>query len=326
MSRFASFRLALWNPQTRKCLGRTGDSWLKLIGFYIALYSCLAAIWSLYFAIFRLTISDKYPKWQLEESLIGTNPGLGLRPQSPRERVESALISFRAGPGGDYKHWVDDLAAFLGEYDHSKQQQEREKATVDTQDGAQHNGGASNETILEDCSMVGKNSSSSPNGRSQAICPFDSSSIGPACTQAQNFSFALGQPCLLLKLNRIYGWLPEPYQERPAEWPQEAEFAPGNIHITCEGQHDADKEHLGKLEYFPQGGIETKYYPFLNQPGYQSPYVMVHFKEPKLNTLIYVECKAWAKNIAHDRYNRKGMTTFELFIEKADTPTEAGSA
>lgn len=46
---------------------------------------------------------------------------------------------------------------------------------------------------------------------------------------------------------------------------------------------------------------------------------MVHFKEPKLNTLIYVECKAWAKNIEHDRFDGKGMITFELFIEKSAT-------
>lgn len=119
-----------------------------------------------------------------------------------------------------------------------------------------------------------------------------------------------------MKLNRIYGWKPEPYDSKPKDYPAGAPFSPGNIQITCEGQHDADKEHIGEVEYFPSSGIETKYYPFLNQPGYQSPYIMVHFKNPRLNTLVYVECKAWAKNVEHDRYNRKGMASFELFIEK----------
>ena len=122
---------------------------------------------------------------------------------------------------------------------------------------------------------------------------------------------------------QIYGWKPEPYDTQPAKYPAGAPFTPGNIMITCEGQHDPDKEHIGPVEYFPSGGIETKYYPFLNQPGYQSPYVMMHFKEPKLNTLIYIECKAWAKNVEHDRYNRKGMTSFELFIEKAPAVKES---
>lgn len=113
MVKMEEFKRFLWNPQTKTCMGRTKDSWAKLIAFYIALYTCLAAIWTMYFHIFHLTISDKYPKWQLEESLIGTNPGVGLRPQSPHERVESALISFRTGPDGDYKHWVDDLHKFF---------------------------------------------------------------------------------------------------------------------------------------------------------------------------------------------------------------------
>lgn len=76
---------------------------------------------------------------------------------------------------------------------------------------------------------------------------------------------------------------------------------------------------MGPVEIYPLV-IETKYYPFYNQPGYQSPFVMVHFKEPKLNTLIYIECKAWAKNIQHDRLNKRGLTSFELFIEKPPEP------
>lgn len=130
----------------------------------------------------------------------------------------------------------------------------------------------------------------------------------------------------LLRAAKIYGWKPEPYETRPDKYPAEAPFTPGNIQITCEGQHNPDKEHIGPIEYYPSGGLETKYYPFLNQPGYQSPYVMVHFKQPKWDTLIYVECKAWAKNVEHDRYNRKGMASFELFIEKSPSSSSSSSS
>lgn len=112
-SRFESFKHFFWNPDTETFLGRTWESWAKLVAFYITLYTCLAGIWSVYFYIFHLTISDRYPKWQLADSLIGTNPGLGMRPQSPSDRVESALISYRQGPDGDYQHWVDDLVEYL---------------------------------------------------------------------------------------------------------------------------------------------------------------------------------------------------------------------
>lgn len=318
MGRLENFKLFLWNPQTRKSMGRTGDSWLKLIAFYIALYSCLAAIWSFYYSVFHLTISDKYPKWQLEESIIGSNPGVGMRPQSPRQRVESALISYHQGPDGDFAHWVDDLNSYLEEANantNNKVEQHKRQ-----QNNQQQLGSPSNETVESEEGpqiQVNCNTEKSDQERYETICPFDNSSIPAECTAAQNYSFPAGKPCVLIKLNRIYGWRPKPFTSRPADYPQGAPFTPGNIQITCDGQHDPDKEHVGEIEYFPPTGIETKYYPFLNQPGYQSPYVMVHFKNPKLNTLIYIECKAWAENVEQDRASRKGMISFELFIEKS---------
>jgi sodium/potassium-transporting ATPase subunit beta len=296
MGKIASIKQALWNPQTKTCLGRTGDSWLKIIGFYVCLYSCLAAIWSMYYGIFHLTISDKYPKWTLGESIIGTNPGVGMRPHSPRERVESALIHYREGSNGDFQHWVENISGYLSELS-----------------GETAANNSNSQTIKINC-----NEKKSDEEARETICPFDSSAIPADCKAAQNYSFPLGQPCILIKLNRIYGWKPEPHDWRPATYPEEAPFEPAKIQITCEGQHDPDKEHLGPVEYFPSNGIDVKYYPFFNQPGYQSPYVMVHFKNPKRNTLIYIECKAWAKNVEHDRYNRKGLTMFELFIESAE--------
>lgn len=112
-SRLERFKQFVWDPRTREFLGRTADSWMKIIAFYITLYTCLAALWALYFRLFHLTISDKQPKLILGDSLIGTNPGLGMRPQSPPHRVESALISFKEGTDGDFKHWVEDINEYL---------------------------------------------------------------------------------------------------------------------------------------------------------------------------------------------------------------------
>jgi sodium/potassium-transporting ATPase subunit beta len=33
--------------------------------------------------------------------------------------------------------------------------------------------------------------------------------------------------------------------------------------------------------------------------------------------LINIECKAWAKNIIHDRQDRRGSVHFELMIDEA---------
>lgn len=52
-------------------------------------------------------------------------------------------------------------------------------------------------TFKQDCS-ANKNSSDI-----ESFCPFDKGSIPPECTAAQNYSFPIGKPCILIKLNRV---------------------------------------------------------------------------------------------------------------------------
>lgn len=59
------------------------------------------------------TISFEKPKWILDESLIGTNPGLAFRPSPKVEKVDSTLIHFRTGQNSSYHLWVKDLEDFL---------------------------------------------------------------------------------------------------------------------------------------------------------------------------------------------------------------------
>ena len=59
------------------------------------------------------TIDYKYPKWQLEESRIGVNPGLGFRPRPSAVTPETTLIKFTSGSNGDYMHYVEQLEAFV---------------------------------------------------------------------------------------------------------------------------------------------------------------------------------------------------------------------
>lgn len=110
-SKFTAFKETLWNPRNKTCLGRTKSSWAKLIAFYIVLYLCIAAIWTLFFQVFLLTINDRNPKWTLKESLIGTSPGLGIRPRSPH--TDSALIRFNISDTGSINHYVSDLNQFF---------------------------------------------------------------------------------------------------------------------------------------------------------------------------------------------------------------------
>lgn len=64
--------------------------------------------------LFYQTIDPNYPKWQLDASRIGSNPGLGYRPRPPETKIDSTLISFNAGANStSWQQWVDNLNDFL---------------------------------------------------------------------------------------------------------------------------------------------------------------------------------------------------------------------
>jgi len=233
--------------------------------------------------IFQQIIDERIPSLRLSGSAIGDNPGLAIRPRPSISHIDSSLIHFRSSSSGNWQHWTEDLNKYLRPY------QELESGA------GQHAQG--------DCNSYGGERDPSK------FCPFELRVIPNECSESQNFSYHLGKPCILVKLNRIYGWKPDPYMSRPKDYPPQAPFREGLIQITCEGKSSVDKENIGPIDYYPQG-IETKYFPFTNQPGYQSPFVLAHFKNPRPGILIFVECKAWARNINH-----RGKVNFELLID-----------
>jgi len=83
---------------------------------------------------FFQTLDPRIPKWTLDGSLIGTNPGnlsdfqnpsviifhinhllagLGFRPLPPDDNVESTLIWYKGTHHENFKHWTDSLDEFL---------------------------------------------------------------------------------------------------------------------------------------------------------------------------------------------------------------------
>jgi sodium/potassium-transporting ATPase subunit beta len=250
--------------------------------------------------IFYQTIDQRVPKWQLGESRIGSNPGLGFRPRPRDENVESTLIWFKQGQNEqNWKHWTENLVKFLEPY---------EKANEASADRGAHIDQCDNNKTVED----------------DKFCFFDIKKIDNNCTKGQDFGYKRGDPCVLIKLNRIYNWKPKAYElydfQNDKSIPDAvregyAKNRSDIVYITCEGENAADKENIGPLNYYPQPGIEFKYFPFTNQPGYLSPFVFVHFLKPTPGVLINIECKAWAKNIKHDRMDREGSVHFELLID-----------
>lgn len=166
------------------------------------------------------------------------------------------------------------------------------------------------------------------------VCRFEIVEMfGPnnMCTKTRNYELDKSKPCILLKLNKIYDWKPEPYEQNdtlPKELqPYEAMVRryPRNVYILCEGEFQVDHDFLGSIKYYsrtpdgngesPLGFIPFYYFPFKNQDGYRSPLVFAYFHNITTNVLVNVMCKAYAKNIVRNNLYRMGAVHLEIMID-----------
>lgn len=310
LSGWESFKIFLWNGETSEFLGRTASSWGKILFFYTIFYACLAGFFIGLLAIFWQTLDTERPKWQLHESLIGTNPGLGFRPMPPEAHLGSTLIWYKSNRPDNMIYWHDTINKFLEDYVDPKNE----------------------ENIDDGCTYDRP-------ARDGKYCPFKIESLdncSPGKTD-KKYGFPIKKPCVYLKLNKIYNWTPRVFNETDASQITDAEErdqyqkmpdflkeAIANtrdqrernlIWVSCEGESPADVENLGPVHYSPRRGFPAYYFPYQNVRGYQPPIVAVQFERPKPGVLINIECKAWAKNIIYDRSDRRGSVHFELMID-----------
>jgi sodium/potassium-transporting ATPase subunit beta len=291
-------RYILHNPETGTILTRTPLSWALITLFYLVYYTFLASFWALIFFVFWQTIDPKTPKWIAEQSIIGTSPGLGMRPEQTDALIDSSMIFFNKDSKDDSENvagwgsWVERLDAFLSTYENEEQ-----------------HGLKCSETVK-------------PKPGSGEACHFDLSNLGPCNNKGHGYD--IGQPCIFLKLNRIFGVTNDVYNDPenlPEEMPQhlkdhiKAQPNKDQVWVDCRGEYPADEEGMGNLVYYPPSrGFPSYYFPFENQDHYESPLVAIQFKNLNLGQLLHIECRAWAKNIDYDRRARMGISHFELYV------------
>lgn len=63
--------------------------------------------------VFFQTLDPRIPKYQLKQSIIGTNPGLGFRPMPQEAAIGSTLIWYKGTKAENYQYWKDSLEDFL---------------------------------------------------------------------------------------------------------------------------------------------------------------------------------------------------------------------
>ncbi|EDW78066.1 uncharacterized protein Dwil_GK24211 [Drosophila willistoni] len=291
-ARKQTFAQMIYDPYDKTFFGRTGKNWGQLMIFYTVFYIILAALFTICMQGLLSSIDDNQPKWQLKESLIGTNPGLGFRPLS-EQTERGSVIEFDGKKPAESDYWISLINDFLKDYNHTEG------------------------TPKKHCDY-------SQTHRPTDVCLVDTAAFG-SCSPDKNYGYKSNEPCIFLKLNKIFGWVPDVYESPQSGMPQELQKVINDtkveerqqIWVSCNGHFGKDKENFQNISYYPSQGFPIYYYPYLNQPGYLSPLVAVQFKSPPKGIMMDVECRAWAKNVIYSgsARDRMGSVTFQIIVD-----------
>lgn len=308
---FEAFRYMIYNPDTGEILTRTPKSWLQITAFYLVYYSLLAAFWLVCLQIFFLTLPEGKPRWTLDGSLIGSNPGVGIRPTNRDARIDSSIFLLetaskdptptdKMGDGDKNADWARRMEIFMEKY--------------------------GNNSGLFDCSQDHQGK--------EGKCMFDTSVLGDCSTYPYGYitegDNKYIKPCIFLKFNKIWNWIPKPIDPLTLDDPKykmmtdrlknQIRSAPDSniVWMDCRGRNPADQEALA-ISYFPGNqGIPIKYFPYTGG-NYQAPLVAVRIETDKIldlqvGQLIHVECRAWFDGVIHDTKDMAGLVRFEVML------------
>ncbi|XP_004545815.1 protein ATP1B4 isoform X1 [Maylandia zebra] len=263
----------LWNAETNEFMGRSGKSWSLILLFYAALYLFLAAMFGGCLFCLMWSISPYHPTFN--DRVMP--PGMTMAPH-----LEGHEIAFNASDRKSWRKYARSMEEYLRPYNDAAQQRKNipcDKETYFMQDD------------LDEAAE-------------RKACQFKRSWLGQCSgLQDANFGYSQGMPCILLRMNRILGYLPG--QGKP-------------INVTC-GVKKGPPEVLGKIEFFPKSIFENKYYPYygkLRHVNYSSPVVAVRFTGVQQGANIQVQCKLNGKGIINDSPTDRylGSVTFSLEV------------
>jgi len=332
-----AFRYMIYDGENGTILTRTPLSWLKITVFYLIYYTLLACFWIACLMIFFQTLPSEVdgPKWQRDWGLIGSNPGLGLRPQQRDSLIDSQMFVLKDGDTnihpsdlngeGDLNaDYAVRVSKFLEAYEKTPA-----PATGDGEYGFKGYQTFRPREKLGECGLF----------------PFGY----VAETDRVSFRKKKVTPCIYFKLNNIWGWEPRPVKcgeymgdhdedgpldecpeslRKHLQSPAAKEAGPDNIWIDCNGRNAADQEALeGRITYYPASrALPLSYFPYLGhrnqrEPkghdlsvGYHAPLVAIQVDPATAGQLVHVECRAYYRGVRHDKKDKLGLVQFELQI------------
>ncbi|KAJ8980652.1 hypothetical protein NQ317_017578 [Molorchus minor] len=294
LTRWQRFRKAMYNPSSRQILGRTPKQWGQLALFYSVFYLLLVIMFLVCMQVLFSSLDPRIPTWILDKSLIGDNPGLGYRPMPIAKRV-GTTIQYNLNDQDSINHWVDVLDEFLVPYKDNQSKYNFVNCDFDNFPGEGD------------------------------VCTFtmDTATVGN-CVKDKKYGYTTTSPCVFLKLNRIFSWIPEYYSQALDEMPDDlqehikslkTQRERHQVWVTCKELGKGDGSHLKGFTYSPRG-FPQYYYPYRNYQNYLSPIVAVEILELESNISVRIECRAWARNIRyHGGVNREGSVAFEIQVD-----------
>lgn len=306
---------SLYDSKRREFLGRDGAGWGKLGVFYFFFYLGLAGFFCAMLAVFMLLSPRDAPRYYSESSRMATrsnplSPGLGFRPQPDVEK--NIIYAYKNGGGDQDKGYAESLDHYLSFYYPDRVVQAK-KVKVQNDDSD------------EDDDDNRKQAASDDRPQMQ---PFRIRNPGD-CTKANSYGYNNGKPCVLVKMNKIVGFQPEPgaSSDDKADYKKTScANKDGGVAIHCSGEYVADIDNIGNITYISEestsdkcGYLSKNRFPYEGkvdrQDVYQAPYIWVQFPNPKPNTLINVLCRVYGRNIYYDKKSGRALTRFQIYID-----------
>ncbi|XP_077164545.1 protein ATP1B4 isoform X3 [Paroedura picta] len=225
------FKIFLWNPETRECMGRTAHSW-----------------------------------------------GVMIRPHVKR----GFTITFVESDPRSWQLYVRNLEQFLGAYNDSVQEGRNAVCTPgnyfiqDTEEDTMKRACQFKRSVLKNCSGL----------------------------EDKTFGYSTGQPCVLLKMNRIIGY--RPGYGTP-------------VTVECDVQK-GDKSYIEAIDFYPSTTFDPMYFPYygkLTHENYTSPLVAIQFTLRK-NQSIPIQCQLNGKGIINNVHKDRflGRIVFTMNINE----------
>ncbi|VDO05972.1 unnamed protein product [Rodentolepis nana] len=260
--------------------------------YFLLLYIVLLGMFiGLIYGVMYFDIERDKPTLTGLNSALGFNPGLSI---IPRSDIHSGLILVDARSILLTEGFASELMAFIYPYQRS-----------------------ADRVQLMQCA---KNDGAYTFDKTRP-CAYDLNSAWP-CNLRNVFGYGSENPCFLLKMNKIYGWLPDP-----------VEGANGVV-VKCEGVTLDDQINMGDVRYYDldshysnmgfdarakgkehNGTFHSDFFPYVNQRWYLQPIVWVVFNDMKRGSLTRVQCYLIAKNIHVDMATGEGSIRFVVLME-----------